>query len=329
MNFKFLLLILGLFRTVCQDWIPSNHSAAGILDYAHNPILHATNIGEWILGDPTVLRVNNTIHLWANEIFHGITHYVANASTPYRFIKAERSVWMPGSVRAFAMFNEDKSGILLFYEQYQPPFFEKSHIRFIETTSTINDLSFKWTPSKDVIWPKLDWETQNGARVGNPFVMFHKQSNKWRLFYSASNIFLSDSDIKEPKYIGLYTSVSPYGPWIRASNMPVQINNKGYDTIGFGSIKQFHNITLCNRITLHNGSTGSTISELVEVGNSGLVWRVVRTFIAPTLEQGSWKESYVYGFDLIAYDDHWLIYYNARNGWKSAKETIGVSKYQL
>jgi len=42
-----------------------------------NPILKPSGVGEWILGDPAVLLIGDEIHLWGNEVFHGINHYVA------------------------------------------------------------------------------------------------------------------------------------------------------------------------------------------------------------------------------------------------------------
>ena len=50
---------------------------------------------------------------------------------------------------------------------------------------------------------------------------------------------------------------------------------------------------------------------------------------SPTLEPGSWKRSYAYGYDTLpdpAGGGHTLVYYNARDDWKKGRETVGVSR---
>lgn len=71
---------------------------------------------------------------------------------------------------------------------------------------------------------------------------------------------------------------------------------------------------------------------LISSEDAGLTWTVLDPeLIAPQSQiENSWKRSYIYGFDAMvdptAADDFW-VFYNARNGWKNAVETIGVSKY--
>ena len=79
------------------QWL--NTSTPGVQDYAANPILKTTDLGEWLLGDPTLIVVNSTLHLFANEVFHGIVHYSAPLSTPEVFTKLGHVGWFPGSQR--------------------------------------------------------------------------------------------------------------------------------------------------------------------------------------------------------------------------------------
>ena len=88
-----------------------------------------SGIGEWILGDPAVLKIGDEIHLWGNEVFHGINHYVSHVSDPMNFTKLEESVILPGAVRATALIEDGK--VILFYEQYELPLFRKSKIHWI------------------------------------------------------------------------------------------------------------------------------------------------------------------------------------------------------
>merc|ERR1712227_25585 len=78
-----------------DEWIETNCDL--ILDYRENPILRATDILEWILGDPTIVLLTGEekleksedqeevgeLHMFANEIFHGILHFSANYNDPF------------------------------------------------------------------------------------------------------------------------------------------------------------------------------------------------------------------------------------------------------
>ena len=59
-------------------------------------------------------------------MFHGIIHYTAPLDDPFAFTKLETSVHMPGSVRAFAVHDEAKGSIVLYYEQYELRTLEQS-----------------------------------------------------------------------------------------------------------------------------------------------------------------------------------------------------------
>ena len=96
-----------------------------------DPILKP-DFGEWLLGDPTIIKLGNEIHMWGNEVFHGIVHYKSKVYDPLNFTRLSEEVWEPGAVRPHALLDGEK--ILIFYEQYLPPLFHSSEIRFIECT---------------------------------------------------------------------------------------------------------------------------------------------------------------------------------------------------
>ena len=80
-------------------WLPTANDAVD--DWHANPILEAQGVAEWIIGDPTTVLLGGSaagettcatggnIHMFANEIFHGILHFVAPACSPTNFTKVE------------------------------------------------------------------------------------------------------------------------------------------------------------------------------------------------------------------------------------------------
>ena len=85
-----------------NDWIHTDSDR--VLDYRHNPILVPTDLLEWLLGDPTVVlfEQQDELHMFVNEVFHGIIHYSANYSDPVNFEKQGSVIPDAGSVRSMA-----------------------------------------------------------------------------------------------------------------------------------------------------------------------------------------------------------------------------------
>ena len=305
-------------------------STVGVRDYALNPILKPRHFAEWIIGDPTVIIYNNEIHLWANEIFHGITHYSAPLNDVFNFTQVERTVPYPGATRPFVL--KTNESIILYFEQYTLcSLYRASHLMYIEAKPSTG--GWNWSHPRQVLKPLYRWEKIGTHRVGNPFVFFNTYKKKWWLYYSASSIHLKDSKIDEPIYIGLAEADTPKGPWHRISNNPLVVESNKY-TIGIGSLKVFkhlsenHLLGFCNRITRNSSQiTGSTIS-FIESTDGGFTWRIKQNkLIAPTFKKNSWKKAYIYGYDFLDYNKNYLLmYYNARNNWRGGVETIGVSR---
>lgn len=322
-----------------EKWIPTRES--NVQDWSGNPILTPDAFWfEWILGDPTAIAVDGDVHLFANTVFHGIVHYVADAKTPTSFDRVGTAVWFPGSVRPYAFVRNETA--YLFYEQYAFPTYRSS--RIMMTSSRVGE--WKWSRAREVLKPELSWETIGTERVGNPFVYEDARTGTFRLYYSASSVHLEDANIDEPIYIGLAeTNDLEHGAWTRVTTDPIEIENNpspdDEDVLGVGSLKfvdglEDDKIAFVNQVTRNrtDGTTGSTISCVRASDASGQSFVTVQApLIAPTVPQDGWKRNYVYGFDTLrlsssadADGDDLLVYYNARDGVRSASETIGVSK---
>ena len=88
-----------------NDWIHTDSDR--VLDYRHNPILVPTDLLEWLLGDPTVVlfEQEDELHMFVNEVFHGIIHYSAKYSDPVNFEKHGPIIPDAGSVRSLTCLN--------------------------------------------------------------------------------------------------------------------------------------------------------------------------------------------------------------------------------
>ena len=267
-----------------DDWLPT--STPGVLDFASNPILRPTELGEWILGDPSVLRIGEHLHMFCNEVVHGILHFTASPSSPTSFTRAGSAVALPGAVRPYALLEEDT--LHLYYEQYELPLFHTSKLMLRSASVSISssgEATFVWRPSQTILRPELSWEREGYARVGNPFVFHSPEFGDYRMYYSASSLHLADSNIEEPLYLGLASAPAASGPWSRLSSSPLTIEGEieGQEVLTTSSLKlvksasdlQAGPFALCNRITLEPLSkrTGSTISLLLP-SRDGLGWQV-------------------------------------------------------
>jgi len=334
-----------------EEWLPGSNP--WVFDSASNPILEPPGLLEWILVDPAVIQLGDQIHMFANEVFHGILHFTAPLNSPTNFTKLNTVIAFPGCVRPSILLVG--STLHLYYEQYQLPLFRSSAI-MLRTARLIMEgetLVLGWeADSVQILRPELAWEKEEGSRVGNPYV-FHaagdlnrgdedgnakREDEEFWMYYSAGSTHLADSNIDEPLHLGLAKAPTPAGPWFRVSELPIAIEGEGLpgqSVIGVGSLKILSGknsqiFALSNRITrnVETNSTGSTISLLSSI--DGLAWQVViGDLIGPETEvENSWKRAYVYGFDKIqdpTSDQHWLVFYNGRDGWLVGREAIGVS----
>ena len=125
-----------------DDWIATETEI--VLDYKYNPILRPTELLEWLLGDPTVVLIEETqeVHMFVNEVFHGILQFSANYSQPAEFSKQGTVIGLPGAVRPYVMRAGDR--LHLYYEQYHLPLYRRSSIMLRSA-----DIIIKQTGSKE------------------------------------------------------------------------------------------------------------------------------------------------------------------------------------
>ena len=162
MNFLLLFLLVSPLVVLTEslvnddDWVVTETEI--VLDYRNNPILRPTELLEWLVGDPTVVLIEETqeIHMFLNEVFHGILHFSANYSHPTEFTKQGAVIGLPGSVRPYVLREGDR--LHLYYEQYHLPLYRSSSI-MLRTANII----IKQTGSKgDVILTCNNWlSTEN------------------------------------------------------------------------------------------------------------------------------------------------------------------------
>eukprot|EP00434_Breviolum_minutum_P015471 symbB.v1.2.013629.t1/scaffold970.1/size148061/2 len=326
-----------------DGWVQAQAAAKGVDDWAKNPIIQPPSFLNWIVGDPTVQRIGDEIHMWTNGALADIQHYVADVKDPTNFKKLGDSIYGFGTVRPFAYLDEANNKVVLFYEKYEFPYVFAS--RMMAAEAEIG----KWEFSNftTILESELPWEKFGEKRVGNPFVFYNAVKGKYWLYYSTSMIHLSDSNVDEPLNLGLAESDNLMGPYTRILTEPLTIPSgfTGLFIKGHGSLKMIKvpeaemdkdgvGVAVCNRLTLNpaTNQTGSTLS-LLRTTDGGLSYEpVIAPFIGPTLVDGSWKEAYCYGFDTLPDPNDSqsvLIYYNARNGWKDATEQVGVSRFPL
>mmetsp|Transcript_54015 Transcript_54015/g.96739 ORF Transcript_54015/g.96739 Transcript_54015/m.96739 type:complete len:453 (-) Transcript_54015:143-1501(-) len=337
------------------NWSQGIGDLSGVTEWSGNPIIRAPENDplNWIVGDPTVLHIGDEIHMWTNGAICCIQHYVAKASTPTKFVQLADAITSPGTVRAYAYLSDDNETVTLFFEQYNFPFtgsFCKTNVQAAQAKVGV------WKFERYTNWaglgiavlsPSLPWMDEGQScpeRVGNPFVFYNKAVSKYWQYFSASSVHLSDSNIDEPRYLGLAESDKLLGPYEPLLKHPLNIKGgiPGLEVIGNGSLKIIRDpsasleggkaVALANRLTKNatSGATGSTII-MIRTEDGGLSWETVHApFIGPSLVPGTWKYAYAYGYDTLPdpLDNNYiLVYYNARNGYKDGHEQVGVARF--
>ncbi|MHA1129655.1 MAG: family 43 glycosylhydrolase [Candidatus Helarchaeota archaeon] len=285
-------------------------------DHAKNPLIHPTP-PDWIIADPTFIPPHDSPdthwHLFAHGILSGINHFISTDGIVWKNTGQE----FDGGLRPF-LFKEDDVYYLLFEKNFTP-FYGRIAI------SQSFDL-YHWTKHKHILTPTLSWEGRIARRIGNPCLVKH--NGTYRLYYSAGSVFLWDSLVPEPKYIGLAEAKTIFGRY-KKHNKPIIAPSKKhrFRNHGAGAIKviQMDNFWLGFNNGIfedHEGRSRSSILLLYSM--DGIVWNKVfkNPIIYPT---HGWKRAYVYQLDVKKIGTEYWLYYNARNGWVSGIESIGLA----
>ena len=287
---------------------------------AANPLICPPFL-SWFVADPTFLPPAATPdgkwHLFAHSL-RGVNHFVSTDG--YAWTR-RRGLVVSLGIRPF-LFQEARR-YYLFYEKILK-LVPQYHSR-IEVIAS-DDLEH-WSAPAVVLTPTLAWHCE-GARqgaMGNPCVVAAEEG--FRLYYSAGLVPLKDCGFSEPKYIGVafsrqltasYTALPK--PVLHPEATDPQAN------MGAGAIKVvrfqdgyvgFQNGIYWDGARAH---TGSAIRLLASA--DGIEWTVARP--EPIVKPATgWKRAFVYALDVRFVDAQWLLYFNARDGWRWGQECIG------
>ena len=300
-------------------------------DYSEGPIIRHPLLSP-VLADPTFCFPEDSPdkqwHLFAHSVW-GILHYTSPDGAAWK----GHGIAISNAMRPCLYF-EDGTYYLL-YEKYRPLSLVLSAIKGRKWYSEIammqsKDLK-KWGKEVILVRPELVWQQSLGNKsVSNPCLV--KVGDRYRLYFSASLVYIKDCGFNEPDSIALAVAESVGGPY-RVSAGPLITVNSGdpWCNLSCGSIK----VLQCEDgfIGFENGiywdeekqQSGSAIIVLQSA--DGLKWeRLIREpVIKPT---SGWRRSHIYACD-VKYSEargKWYMYYNARNDWPVDKgqENIGL-----
>jgi hypothetical protein len=285
-----------------------------------------------IIADPTFLPPAETPdgrwHLFAHSIW-GVHHFASGDGVDWH---AEGLV-VRHAMRAFL--HREAATYHLFYERYPPYRLPLSWVPGLGWRSWIarrrsRDLR-TWDNEVIVLRPGLAWHraARLGEAAGNPCVV--PLAAGWRLYYSASLVYVPDCGFNEPLHIGYADAPTLDGPW-RPHPMPV-LSPDARDprcNLGAGAMRVLRMAD--GFVGLQNGiawdpATGRSRSAIsVRTSTDGVAWNYAHRepIVAP---DGGWRRRFVYACDVRrdAARGRWLLYFNGRDRapMRSGREAIG------
>lgn len=276
-----------------------------------------------IIADPTFLPPRETPdglwHLFAHSIL-GIHHFISRDGLAWKRIPG---VVCRGSLRAF-LFRHD-GAYHLFYERFLRlfPFAYRSRLE----ARTSRDL-YSWSGPAVVLEPALAWHREGCAgAVSNPCVL--EEEGGFRLYYSAGLVYLRDCRFSEPKYIGAAFARDVMGPYDPAPQPALQPSaGDTYASMGAGAMKVLRAadgfVGFQNGIYWDPERTHTRSAIRLVASRDGLAWEIPAR--EPILRPGSgWKKGFVYALDVRRVGDSYYLYFNARDGWLTGRESIGLA----
>ena len=291
-------------------------------EHEGNPLI-APPFPSPIIADPTFLPPDETPdglwHLFAHSIL-GIHHFTSRDGLAW-----ER---LPGAVcrRSLRAFLFKRGGIYhLFYERFLRlfPFAYRSRLE----ARTSRDL-FSWSGPSVVLEPTLAWHREGCAgAVSNPCVV--EEEGGFRLYYSAGLVYLRDCRFSEPKYVGVAFAREVTGPYEPAPQPVLQPSaGDAYANMGAGALKALRledgYAGFQNGIYWDPDSARSRSAIRLVASGDGLEWEVLER--EPVFKPGTgWKKAFVYALDVRRAGDRFHLYFNARDGWLTGRENIGLA----
>ncbi|MBU43094.1 MAG: glycosyl hydrolase family 43 [Spirochaetaceae bacterium] len=193
-----------------------------------------------VVADPSVLLPQES----PNGLYQLFAHTIWGL---HRFESEDGATWNHrGLVVRFGMrpFIRGFDGLYyLYYERYPPFLMPLSWLplpwRSRIEVRTSRDL-LRWSSPRTCIKPHLPWHKafKKSASVSNPCVVPFQSG--YRMYYSASLVFVPDCGFSEPAYIGIAESDRPEGPW-KCMEKPVLSPDPELPgrNMGCGSIKVY------------------------------------------------------------------------------------------
>lgn len=289
-------------------------------DCPDNPLVEPIK-PDWMVADPSVLTPDITPdgkwHMFANAIIQGIQHFVSDDGIHWQRVAKKLFI----GIRPYVFFEDN-----LYYLFYEKPDSIRSSVIALRVSPDL----VNWSDAKVILKPEYGWEKKWPlATNGNPCLV--KYENKYRLYYSASWVFLPDCLFIEPLYIGVAESDNIEGPYVKKTSPIIEpVSDPYFRNMGAGSMKVIppsnNDDKWCafnNGIFLdERGKSRSEIHLLESV--DGYDWQTVKGPLV-TFEDTGWKKALVYAMHVVEYSGEWRMYYNARSGWFIGKERIGVA----
>mgnify|MGYP005842098289 CR=1 FL=1 len=291
-------------------------------EHAGNPLI-APPFPSPIIADPTFLPPDDTPdglwHLFAHSML-GIHHFTSRDGLAWERLAG---AVCRASLRAFLLKRDGTYH--LFYERFLRlfPFAYRSRLEM----RTSRDLT-SWSDPVAVLEPTLPWHREGcvGA-VSNPCVV--EEEGSFRLYYSAGLVYLRDCRFSEPKYIGVAFARDATGPYRPAPEPALQpAAGDAYANMGAGAVKVlrledgyvgFQNGIYWDAETAHSRSAIRLVTS-----RDGLVWDILEREPVIKPEPG-WKKAFVYALDVRLVGGRFYLYFNARDGWLTGRENIGLA----
>lgn len=300
-------------------------------DYSEDYLISHSALSP-VLADPTFNFPEDSPdglwHLFAHSIW-GIHHFISREGIAWK----DNGIAVANAMRPY-LYHENGLFYLL-YEKYPTLSLALSWIKGRKWFSEIamrqsTDLK-KWTGERILISPELPWHNSNDHKsVSNPCLL--KVNGTYRLYYSASLVYIEDCGFNEPDCIGLAESGNISGPYTLLKDPVIRVNKADpWRNLSCGSIKVlqcedgfagFENGIYWNDLKKQSGS-----AIIVLKSSDGVAWG--RLIEGPILKPSiGWRRSHIYACDVRynAKQDKWYMYYNARNDWpvSRGKECIGL-----
>ena len=292
-------------------------------DHPQNPLIEPPG-REWLVADPSVLTPDQTpdghFHLFAWTV-RGIHHYRSGDGIQWEKQQGKKRLFR--GMRPFVFY---ENGYHLFYERFISP--RKTSV----AVRSSSDL-YHWSEPRTVLKPSFPWEGHFFHANGNPCVVKHE--GKYRLYYSASWIWLPDCKFTEPLHIAVAESDLLLGPYTKRPEPIISPNPSVYwCNFGAGSIKVLPPKNGAPWIAFQNGiykdQEGKSRSEIhVLESEDGLHFTDAndnKPILAP---EPGWKTALVYAMCVAFHEDRALMYYNARDGWFRGTERIGMATAKI